>query len=472
MKNIRVFVCCVILLSILALSLINGCSNNTEKTVSGRADTGDLYTIKKKIQELNNKKLSLSNELAATQNKYVSFTVQGEIIGSRSSSEIHIFGTAMPSNNDWSHAGVVSQKGNITIREPRKKNILPSHYTDFEVYYVGATTGKNLFGVSVPVHIYTTEAPSNIDKLKGKIADIDGDIDKLKQEYATVYTKWKENLFSSIKDNPTELIKYGNVFLDKKDYEAATRAFKRLVELNRNDADAHVYLGYIYQNQNNIDEAIAEYKVALTINPQHITANRNLGLALLNYKRDKIEAAKIFREYLKIAKSDDPDYILIKEKLDDIGGTEESWQKRATNLRQEIQILKTQLAGAERYGSRSRIDHYSEKLNIKKRDYEEFLNTAEMWGFNKTTLKTDFKDAKYYQKLTEEANILQQEIESYKWVMKPKEHDIEKAKKGGYYNRFPQFKEFERDLSKYQQLITIVQQRIQEIEKELSLKNK
>jgi Tfp pilus assembly protein PilF len=464
MKNSRVLGCCVILLSILTLSLLNGCSNNTDKTVSGSADTDSLDAIKKEIQELNNKKLSLSNELAETQNKYVPFSVQGQIIGNRSSGEIHIFGTAMPSNSDWSHEGVVSQKGNITIREPRKENILPSHYTDFEVYYVSATTGKNAFGASVPVHIYTTEAPSNIDKLKGKIADIGSEIDELNQKYATTYAKWKEALLSSIKDNPQELIKHGDDFKAKGDADDAFRAYKRVLELTPNNADVHVSLADIYLTQDNHDAAIEEYNKALLINPKHTAANKNLGDVLFNVKRDVVAATKAYRGYLYNADKNNPDYSKI-EGIVAQSGSDDSYQKQGTELRQEMDKLEYELKRSEKSGSKGEVDYYKGELEKTKKEYSSHAIEANKVGVESSLLQKDLKDDAYYRGLEEEASTLDQTIRDYNNDLAIQEEKIDEEKRDGYYRPDEWRDNFISDRKKK---IDLAQQRLRKIKSELA----
>jgi hypothetical protein len=469
MKNSRGLGCCVILLSILALSLLNGCSNNSEKTVSGSADTNSLDTIKKNIQELNNKKLSLSNELAATQNKYVSFRVQGEI-KDRSSDEVRIFGTAMPSNGDWSHEGVVSQKGHVVIKKPRKERFYPTHYIDDEVYYVSATTGENLLGVSVPVRIYTTEAPSNIDKLKGKITYIDSEIYKLNQEYAATYAKWKEALLSSIKDNPQELIKHGDDFKAKGDADGAFRAYKRVLELTPNNADVHVSLADIYITQNNHDAAIDEYNKALLINPKHTAANKNLGDVLLNVKRDVVAATKAYRGYLYNADKNNPDYLEILKFVNQ-SGSDDSYQKQGTGLRQTIEKLEYELKRSEKTGNKGEVDYYKSELEKTKKEYSSHAVEANKVGVESSLLQKDLKDDAYYRGLEEEASSLEQTIKDYSNDLAIQEEKIEEEKKSGYYGKFGKDEWRDNFIADRKQKRGDAQQRLKKIKSDLALRS-
>jgi len=49
------------------------------------------------------------------------------------------------------------------------------------------------------------------------------------------------------------------------------------IQTNRGDADAHIKLGTVYQNQGLLDKAIAEYKKAIEINPDSMLAHSNLA---------------------------------------------------------------------------------------------------------------------------------------------------------------------------------------------------
>ncbi len=68
----------------------------------------------------------------------------------------------------------------------------------------------------------------------------------------------------------------------EEDRETALRAAKKAVELDGDDANAHVTLGRIYRLSRNPDAAEAESKIALGLNPSMADAHHGLGSTLVH----------------------------------------------------------------------------------------------------------------------------------------------------------------------------------------------
>ena len=66
--------------------------------------------------------------------------------------------------------------------------------------------------------------------------------------------------------------------------QAASDAFKKVLDLNPTYAEAHNNMGVTLQEQGNLDEAIAAYNKALSLKPDYAEAHKNLGFALLAQK--------------------------------------------------------------------------------------------------------------------------------------------------------------------------------------------
>lgn len=66
----------------------------------------------------------------------------------------------------------------------------------------------------------------------------------------------------------------------RKDLKGAEAAFRKVIELNPNNAKAHYRLGVALIQQNKLEEAIAEYRQAIRIDPNDAAAHNDLGLAL------------------------------------------------------------------------------------------------------------------------------------------------------------------------------------------------
>ena len=62
-----------------------------------------------------------------------------------------------------------------------------------------------------------------------------------------------------------------------KDYDEAIACYKKAIVLNPDHAKAHYNLGSSFSNKEMLDEAISEFKQALTINPNYAEAHNNLG---------------------------------------------------------------------------------------------------------------------------------------------------------------------------------------------------
>ncbi|MFH1283398.1 MAG: tetratricopeptide repeat protein [bacterium] len=71
----------------------------------------------------------------------------------------------------------------------------------------------------------------------------------------------------------------GNRALYFRDYEAALKEFKKAVESNYNDYNAHRMLGITYYWTGQVDKAMEEYKIALEINPKDAQSHMVLGIA-------------------------------------------------------------------------------------------------------------------------------------------------------------------------------------------------
>ncbi len=65
----------------------------------------------------------------------------------------------------------------------------------------------------------------------------------------------------------------------------AVSLFEHAVEVTKNNATAHTYLGSALAAKNRLDEAIAHYNTALQIKPDYGLAHNNLGVALARLGR-------------------------------------------------------------------------------------------------------------------------------------------------------------------------------------------
>ncbi|RMH77617.1 MAG: tetratricopeptide repeat protein, partial [Cyanobacteria bacterium J007] len=86
-----------------------------------------------------------------------------------------------------------------------------------------------------------------------------------------------------------ELFERGNTAQSERRYEEAERTWRRILEIDPNNAGAYIGLGIALKDQGKLEEAISAYGRAIELNPQYAIAYNNLGIAL--YDQGKLEEA-------------------------------------------------------------------------------------------------------------------------------------------------------------------------------------
>jgi tetratricopeptide (TPR) repeat protein len=106
------------------------------------------------------------------------------------------------------------------------------------------------------------------------------------------------------------LVNLSKCYIAEKQFDEAIKYLNKIVEAYPNNGEVHFELGNIYwKRQNNIDKALSEYKLAVTLKPENMGFYDNYEKALLE-KGEKVDAIELLKSAL--LKTDDP---LRKDKI-------------------------------------------------------------------------------------------------------------------------------------------------------------
>jgi len=99
--------------------------------------------------------------------------------------------------------------------------------------------------------------------------------------------------------NDYSFVRAGNEFFKAGDTDNAIQEYRRALELNPNNSEAHLRLGFLMYNAKQVhDEGMAHYYKALQANPSDPRIHHDLGMALL-HQRQFDEAIKHLSEALR-----------------------------------------------------------------------------------------------------------------------------------------------------------------------------
>jgi tetratricopeptide (TPR) repeat protein len=93
-----------------------------------------------------------------------------------------------------------------------------------------------------------------------------------------------------------------------RDYHDDLGMWNEVAEQRPDNARAHVNIGVLLEQEGKVEEAIAEYRIALAVEPDYSDAHFNLGVALVRLNRVD-EAEQAFRDAIRLLPGDAPAHV-------------------------------------------------------------------------------------------------------------------------------------------------------------------
>jgi len=119
-------------------------------------------------------------------------------------------------------------------------------------------------------------------------------------------TKRAFKLFNSISKKYPRFsgpqINIGLMYLKKNKLKKAESAFKRAIQINRDNAVGYNLLGVVYRRSGKFNEAMESYKKALSKDSEYANAHLNIGVLYDIYMDDLKRAVHHYEQYQKFAK--------------------------------------------------------------------------------------------------------------------------------------------------------------------------
>lgn len=125
-------------------------------------------------------------------------------------------------------------------------------------------------------------------------------------------------LQKELQDNPENYFAYsylGDIFLQKKQYDEAISLYKTALDLYPRGAEDHFRLGQAYYYKGIGNLAISHYENAYTLNPNLRYAWYQIGLTHLMVLRDKEKTISSWEQFLRLS-PEDPQYEKVRRAIE------------------------------------------------------------------------------------------------------------------------------------------------------------
>ncbi len=109
-------------------------------------------------------------------------------------------------------------------------------------------------------------------------------------------------LESALKADPNNLqilVTLGNAYFDAHQHQKAIDVYSRALKIDPKNADVRTDMAVMYRGLKDYDRAAKELRQAAADNPRHVNSRYNLGVVLLNDKKDVKGAIEAWEDCLK-----------------------------------------------------------------------------------------------------------------------------------------------------------------------------
>ena len=111
---------------------------------------------------------------------------------------------------------------------------------------------------------------------------------------------------------------YAEQLVAAKDWDAAIRQYRRVLELDSENVDAMVALGNILMERKEFDEAAKQFAHAVEINPEKVDVYDSIAASFLN-RKERARAVEVYEKAIKLNPKVDRLYVSLASLYDDEG---------------------------------------------------------------------------------------------------------------------------------------------------------
>lgn len=213
----------------------------------------------------------------------------------------------------------------------------------------------------------------------------------------------------------------GDSYYELKQYENALEAYKKAIDLDPKSANVYGDLGVIYKELKEYDKAIDSYKKAIEFNPQHVFSYYGMGVVYRNLKKYNL-AIESYEKAIKI----DSSYIYPYNGLGNVYNDLKQYGKAIGFYEKAIEMNSNFVYSYNGLGTAySRLKEYDKAINAHKRGIEiDSSRSANYYNIAIVLYKVGrYKESKeYYQRYVK----LESHDEYYSKVALSKIEEIDK----------------------------------------------